>query len=1187
MKECQPDGGIRRFLTDANGNVVKVIESEEYEKKKEEGTGISYEYDVNNRLTVIRNAKGELVKKYSYDRHGRIQKEVIGDSYQPEKSEEEQIGTLYRYNLAGWLLEKREPVEQDGESIFYKQTLYEYDKEGNCIRERRGREAVTEKEAAATYLTLQFCYDKDNRLIQVTDSLGAAMEYAYDCLNQKRWERMRINENTKKVVYYQYDAVGRIEKLVELAERKEEETSFWKEDWRHASTTTYAYDRNGNLIRIGMPEGSEILREYDWMDRLKKETQRDRKQGICRSTYYFYDRAGNCIEKRDGKGSIFYTYDRRNQCIKRMDREGGITRIFYNKNGKIEKVIDAENYEREGEQAKGTTYTYDEFGRIQTVRNALGYLEEKNFYHLSGKLVKKEKEEGIFVSYVYDLAGRLKEVGTAEGEEKGIIRQSYQYERNGSRIGSKDGEGNQTEYELDEWGRIVGIRKPDGSQEQYTYDYAGNITITTDGRGGTIRYHYNYQNQVDEIRDQVGEKDIFDYDKEGRLSYHKNRNQEVLTYHWNFDQNLVEKQAEAKGERKKEAFLYRYNQNGELVEASGGGIQYRYDYTPNGKLKTKYVEGRPVFYYTYIKTGKQKTITDHSGKVTEYRYDVLNRPVEIWDNGQRIVEYTYDRANRLKEVRFANGVVTKYTYDRDQNLTSLITLGKQGECFLSYTYCYDGNGNRILKEGKTGSLFSGRIRYQYDCLQRLESVISSEGKRETFSYDEAGNRLTQKSGKKQEFYRYDSRNRLVERIERNDSTPTFSIQYHYDAQGNLLEEVKKKQKIIPFQKKRYDYNGFQQMKRVEKEDIPNQKKEWQENKYDAENLRYQMEENGESTQFLTDGWQILTEVGEKDQEKKRLIRGYGIVASEEREYHTYHTNEHGDVELILGGKGEIENQYQYDAFGRITKAEEFVGNRYTYVGEVYDSLTMQYYLRARYYNPQIARFTQEDEYRGDGLNLYAYCANNPVRYIDPSGYGEQSVNPQNPLCKKEDNDKKTTDFIPYTDEMRKYIIVPENGYQAYLERQYIEIRKMGLEDVDIIAKNTGLSRQEVIELKLHLFLTTHPLSHEGQPLKELYFQADPEIAYGWNKALQGELLQDEKDWFRELANHELTESKYMKEGMVLRDPSTYVVGKGFDENIEKNAHDKANVTARQPNEFPRHKGYKEFNEYFSRSATDY
>ncbi|MCY9522753.1 RHS repeat-associated core domain-containing protein, partial [Paenibacillus apiarius] len=49
----------------------------------------------------------------------------------------------------------------------------------------------------------------------------------------------------------------------------------------------------------------------------------------------------------------------------------------------------------------------------------------------------------------------------------------------------------------------------------------------------------------------------------------------------------------------------------------------------------------------------------------------------------------------------------------------------------------------------------------------------------------------------------------------------------------------------------------------------------------------------------------------------------------------------------------------------------------------------QYYLRARFYNPVIARFTQEDEYRGDGLNLYAYVGNNPINYVDPSGYSKK------------------------------------------------------------------------------------------------------------------------------------------------------------------------------------------------------
>ncbi|MEC0127793.1 RHS repeat-associated core domain-containing protein [Paenibacillus pabuli] len=53
-------------------------------------------------------------------------------------------------------------------------------------------------------------------------------------------------------------------------------------------------------------------------------------------------------------------------------------------------------------------------------------------------------------------------------------------------------------------------------------------------------------------------------------------------------------------------------------------------------------------------------------------------------------------------------------------------------------------------------------------------------------------------------------------------------------------------------------------------------------------------------------------------------------------------------------------------------------NPFCCAGEMQDPLTGHYYLRARFYNPLIARFTQEDTYRGDGLNLYAYVANNPI-----------------------------------------------------------------------------------------------------------------------------------------------------------------------------------------------------------------
>ena len=77
-------------------------------------------------------------------------------------------------------------------------------------------------------------------------------------------------------------------------------------------------------------------------------------------------------------------------------------------------------------------------------------------------------------------------------------------------------------------------------------------------------------------------------------------------------------------------------------------------------------------------------------------------------------------------------------------------------------------------------------------------------------------------------------------------------------------------------------------------------------------------------------------------------------------------------------KGKVQKTYQYDAFGNYEVKEEKIQNRFGFAGEVYDPQVGLYYLRARFYNPVIGRFIQEDTYSGDGLNLYAYCHNNPV-----------------------------------------------------------------------------------------------------------------------------------------------------------------------------------------------------------------
>ena len=172
----------------------------------------------------------------------------------------------------------------------------------------------------------------------------------------------------------------------------------------------------------------------------------------------------------------------------------------------------------------------------------------------------------------------------------------------------------------------------------------------------------------------------------------------------------------------------------------------------------------------------------------------------------------------------------------------------------------------------------------------------------------------------------------------------------------------------------------------------------QQNHYDAEGLRYAVTENGETTNFV---YRNGMPVSELDADKNP-VRGYVlgneyISQSDGTSFGYYLNDEQGSVRYLTGSDGGIRNHYRYSAFGETITAEETVSNRLRYNGQMADGLTGLYYLRARYYNASLGRFTQEDVIYNDGLNLYAYCNSNPVMYSDPSGFAAtQSLNDCNP-----------------------------------------------------------------------------------------------------------------------------------------------------------------------------------------------
>jgi RHS repeat-associated protein len=101
----------------------------------------------------------------------------------------------------------------------------------------------------------------------------------------------------------------------------------------------------------------------------------------------------------------------------------------------------------------------------------------------------------------------------------------------------------------------------------------------------------------------------------------------------------------------------------------------------------------------------------------------------------------------------------------------------------------------------------------------------------------------------------------------------------------------------------------------------------------------------------------------------------------------------GSVRQVIDTTGNVKNRYIYKPFGELHSApdfEETVDNPFKFTGQYFDSEIDQYYLRARQYDPHIARFTARDPVFGKfkeslTLHAYLYCLNNPVNYIDPSG----------------------------------------------------------------------------------------------------------------------------------------------------------------------------------------------------------
>ncbi|MDD5491994.1 MAG: polymorphic toxin type 44 domain-containing protein [bacterium] len=272
---------------------------------------------------------------------------------------------------------------------------------------------------------------------------------------------------------------------------------------------------------------------------------------------------------------------------------------------------------------------------------------------------------------------------------------------------------------------------------------------------------------------------------------------------------------------------------------------------------------------------------------------------------------------------------------------------------INFGYTYDNVGNRLSLTDTNGI-----HNYTYDNVYRL---ANSNNPGEAYNYDPVGNRnpLTQT---------YDAGNRLLD-----DGTYTYT----YDHDGNMVT----KQNKTTLETTTYTYNSEDQLIGVV---TPTQAISY---KYDALGRRIEKNVAGTITRYIYDGEDIIQELDGNNQIVSTYTHGPGIdepiLVEKNGEKYYYVSDGLGSITALVDQNGNVTKTFRYDSFGNILSTTGSLTQPYTYTGREYDPETGLFYFRARYYDPKIGRFLQEDPIWN--RNAYSYCYNNPLILIDPLG----------------------------------------------------------------------------------------------------------------------------------------------------------------------------------------------------------
>ena len=452
----------------------------------------------------------------------------------------------------------------------------------------------------------------------------------------------------------------------------------------------------------------------------------------------------------------------------------------------------------------------------------------------------------------------------------------------------------------------------------------------------------------------------------------------------------------------------------QYIYGNDGNISVTVDFASNSYTR-----------YNYDLSGRTASIREYSGtdvssnipiSYTEYKYadktSYLTGVKHFSPLGTQNIGYTYGNIN--------NGEMPDQVYSVSWNgvekvtnkFDSLSRLSKRTVNGLATNYTY-----KDIEGNQTTTL--------------VNSVETAAGTF-TYTYDEVGNIQTVSDGTNTTSYKYDNLNQLVRE---NNQKLGVTITYAYQ-NGNITERKEYAYttgdlgEVLDTKTWTYGNNIWSDLltsfngQTITYDEIGNpltigsQTLSWNGRQlrqiadgnntysyaYNVDGQRVSKTVNGITTEYFYNG-SILA--GQKTGENTLVLMydndgtAFGFTYNGTEYY--YLKNAQNDVVALVDSNRQIVAKYAYDAWGRIVSVTDAEGNDISaqkdHIGNVnpiryrsyyYDNETGLYYLKTRYYSPDMCRFLNADGSIGanqdiHAYNLFAYCSNNPVNFYDPSG----------------------------------------------------------------------------------------------------------------------------------------------------------------------------------------------------------